>query len=343
MLECSTRAFDFDNVLIQPAASSSINSRKLVNLTGDSMGGVPIIAANMVNIGNFSMAEALQKHSIYTAIQKTFSYSDWVESEEKYNLNYNLLVPTIGADTESIEKFWTIFSDFGNAFEFVCFDVANGHTEDNMLIAKEIKDRLPDNIKMIYGNLANPHAIQRMADLDFKPEFVKIGIGSGSVCTTRLKTGIGVPQATLVDQFKEYTTLNLAHGWKPKIISDGGCRTPADLVKAYVLGADMVMLGGMLAFHNEGLEEGRGRCDDGPMYHFGNSSEKANGYDPSKDYRTVEGKVVSGSCRGPVDNTIKDILGGIRSACTYLNCNSINDLKDRRSQVMTVQRVVDNY
>ena len=114
-------------------------------------------------------------------------------------------------------------------------------------------------------------------------------------------------------------------------------------MKAYVLGSDMVMLGGMLAFHNEGIEPGHGRDDDGPMFHYGNSSEKANGYDPSKDYRTVEGKVVSSPSRGSVHKTMKDILGGIRSACTYLDCASINNLKNRRSQVITVQRVADNY
>jgi len=340
MLNCAKRAYDFNNVLLQPSATSKINSRKEVDLGVPSLsGGVPIIAANMKNIGNFQMAAQLQKHKVYTAIQKSFTLGEWDEAEEKYNIDYNFIIPTVGADAESINRFLNIYSAYADVLRWVCFDVANGHTEENILIAKKLKDQLPDHVQFIYGNVANPFVMNFMDDYDFHPHFIKIGIGSGSVCTTRLKTGVGVPQATLIDNFE---SIQRKSSWHPGIISDGGCRTPADLVKSFVLGADMVMIGGMLAFHEEGRETGGG-SDGDRMFHYGNSSEKANGYDPTKSYRAVEGKVVSHSAKPSVNATMTDILGGIRSACTYLNCPTISDLGNRRSQIMIVDKVADNY
>jgi GMP reductase len=339
-LQCAERGYDFKDVLIKPAPVSKIDSRAKVDLIDPDVDGVPIIASNMMNIGNIHMAKALQEHRIFTAIQKTKETIHW-DAAKAVGADYKYMIPTVGADVESIQNFKSIMGMFGHDVRLVCFDVANGHTETNMKTAHALMKWCKDNydVKFIYGNLANPWAILHMlTELKFVPDYVKVGIGSGSVCTTRLKTGIGVPQATLLDQFDEFSLQYQC----PKIISDGGCRLPSDLVKAFALGADMVMLGGMLAYHQEGVEPGYGN-GDGTIYHYGNSSEKANGYDSTKNYRTVEGKITARQSRGSVHNTVQDILGGIRSACTYLNCEKITELKNRRANLITANRVADNY
>lgn len=340
MLNHAKKTYDFQDLLIQPAPASGIDSRKLVQLVDNAIGGVPIIAANMQNIGNFSMARALQEHKIFTAIQKhKISLADWdTAHDSNSDIDWKYIIPTVGADDHSMTQFKNVMDHMGNEFQFVCFDVANGHTTANMKKAADLQSIVPKNVKFIYGNIANPDAIPFMAEWNLNPDFVKVGIGSGSVCTTRLKTGIGVPQASLLDEFSEYSL----HNFVPGIISDGGCRLPSDLVKAFMLDADMVMLGGMLAYHEEGREPGHGNEGD-TMSHYGNSSEKANGYEPSLDYRTIEGKVTSRPSRGSVHNTVKDILGGIRSACTYLNCDNITELRERQSLLMIANRQADNY
>jgi len=339
LLSKEPHTYDFQDILIQPAVSSNIDSRKDINLVDSSINGVPIMAANMINIGNFQMAQALQKHQMFTAVQKHFAASDW-----KHNVNNPYLVPTIGADTESINRFKAIADNLNELTSFVCFDVANGHTVKNMSTAMElmkwIKSEIP-SVKFIYGNIANPETVRYMHQtLGFYPDYIKIGIGSGSVCTTRIKTGIGIPQASLLDEFNGFA-LHYDDNM-PKIVSDGGCRTPGDVVKAFVLGADIVMLGGMLAFHEEGREPGLGRTGDA-MSLYGNSSEKANGYNPELTYRTVEGINVTQRSRGSVHITVQDILGGIRSACTMLGCENITELKNCRGNIRVARRQTDNY
>lgn len=341
-------SYDFKDILVMPAVVSDVPSRKGVNVeatlknNNGSWNGVPIIASNMTGIGTFEMARSLQEHKVLTAIQKHYTLEDYEKAINYNGVDQAYLMPTVGADEKSINNLFEILEKF--SFPWVCFDVANGHTDENLTIAKSIMDRLPKDTLFMYGNVANPHIYNRMIWRKFNPDAIKIGIGSGSVCTTRIKTGIGVPQASAIENF--YNEIhNGFHDddWHPYIVSDGGCREPGDIVKAFVLGSDMVMLGGMLAGHDEGLVTAEDPSGSGAFILSGSSSEKANGFDPSKTYRTVEGKSVKVRRKGPVSKTILDILGGIRSACTYLGINEITEMDRVKGNVQIVNRTVDNY
>ena len=149
-------------------------------------------------------------------------------------------------------------------------------------------------------------------------DIVKVGIGPGSVCTTRIKTGIGYPQLSAVIECAD-----AAHGLDAHIIADGGCTSSGDIVKAFAGGADFVMIGGMLAGH----DECKGTIEDGFMKFYGMASESAlNKHGNHNSYRGTEGKTVVVKYRGKADDTVKDILSGIRSACTYVGANKLKTL-----------------
>lgn len=317
-------AADFDDVLIIPAEKSYIESRADVVLENRN-GYVPLSAANMVNIGTFDVAEILQKRKWLTYIQKDL----YTQTEWQYFLdnieNPHCVIPTFGKeDPLNIKKFFGDFVTPRTRPRKVCLDYANGHIHSHITRANYLYELLaPQNIDVIYGNVANPdvlHHINRFIQ-------IKIGIGSGSVCTTRLKTGVGVPQLDLISWF---ASSQLGRG--RYIISDGGIRKPADIVKAFCSGADEVMMGGYFAGHNETSTE-----------FFGSASTKSPFYDASKEYSTPEGKVVQLLSRGPIENTLKDVEGSLRSAMTYINVKYIDDIKHSNVQIKYVNKTHDNY
>ena len=150
-------------------------------------------------------------------------------------------------------------------------------------------------------------------------DIVKVGIGPGSVCTTRIKTGVGYPQLSSIMECAD-----AAHGLGGHIIADGGCTSPGDVAKAFGGGADYVMLGGMLAGH----DEGRGEVIEGKVQFYGMSSKAANEkhFGGLKEYRASEGRDVQIPYKGKVGDSIKEILGGLRSACTYVGANKLKRL-----------------
>ena len=173
-------------------------------------------------------------------------------------------------------------------------------------------------------------------------DIVKVGIGPGSVCTTRIKTGVGYPQLSAVIECAD-----AAHGLGGHIIADGGCTCPGDVAKAFAGGADFVMLGGMLAGHDEGGGEivtkhiatgGAYKTPEGtfiPYFEeqnfvqfYGMSSKAANDkhFDGLKEYRASEGREVFVPYRGALKGTLQDILGGLRSTCTYAGASRLKHL-----------------
>ncbi|XP_049982047.1 GMP reductase 2 isoform X2 [Alexandromys fortis] len=167
-------------------------------------------------------------------------------------------------------------------------------------------------------------------------DIIKVGIGPGSVCTTRKKTGVGYPQLSAVMECAD-----AAHGLRGHIISDGGCSCPGDVAKAFGAGADFVMLGGMLAGHSESGGELIER--DGKKYKlfYGMSSEMAmKKYSGGvAEYRASEGKTVEVPFKGDVEHTIRDILGGIRSTCTYVGAAKLKELSRRTTFIRVTQQV----
>ena len=214
-----------------------------------------------------------------------------------------------------------------HGFKYICLDVANGYSNAFVDFIREVRDCFPD-VAIMAGNVATKEMVQEY--LFAGADIVKVGIGPGSVCTTRKITGVGYPQLSAVIECAD-----AAHGLGGHICADGGCKTSGDVAKAFGAGADFVMVGGLLAGHDEcrgevftevaNLETGE-ECK--VMRFHGMSSREAmeEHYGGVASHRAPEGKEVEVPYRGPVENTVQEILGGLRSACTYSGAKSLKDL-----------------
>ena len=317
---------DYSDVLIRPKRST-LTSRFDVDLertytfyhSGKEWTGVPIMASNMDNTGTFEMHKILSQSGMVTCIARHYNRDGklWNEANNK-----NKLCVMSGISNPEISEIIGVINTFPD-IAFVGLDVANGYTINFVDTIKRLRDELFDTT-IIAGNVvtADMTAEVILAGADI----VKVGIGGGSVCTTRIKTGVGYPQLSAVIECAE-----AAHGVGGHIIADGGCNSSGDMVKAFAAGADFVMIGGMLAGHEEcdgklvfedDVEEPVG------MQFYGMASKTAmdrHGH-PNREYRGEEGKTVTVPYRGPVKHTANDILGGIRSACTYVGAKRLKDL-----------------
>lgn len=348
---------DFKDVLIRPKRSEA-KSRKDVSLrrnytfrNGRSWEGVPIIASNMDGVGTFGMSEALMKEDMLTCLVKSYTLSDYTEDEFRWSREHSII--STGISPADLLRTEEIIYKLGSGINFVCIDVANGYSEHFIKFVRSFREKFPQ-LTIIAGNVVTADMTQELilagADL------VKIGIGPGSVCTTRIKTGVGYPQLSAIIECAD-----AAHGLGGHIIADGGCTSPGDVAKAFAAGADFVMLGGMLAGHKEGGGEIIKRVFKTDEYDvdpngiilnalyeekkfvqfYGMSSETAmskhhGGVAP---YRSAEGRTVEIPYRGSVSETVKDILGGLRSTCTYVGAPSLKQL----SKCTTFVRVSQQY
>tara|TARA_R110002110_G_scaffold143724_4_gene332614 strand:- start:389 stop:1069 length:681 start_codon:yes stop_codon:yes gene_type:complete len=213
--------------------------------------------------------------------------------------------------------------------KFLCIDVANGYSQRFATTVEQIREKYPELI-IIAGNVVTGEMTEEL--ILSGADIVKVGIGPGSVCTTRIKTGVGYPQLSAIIECAD-----AAHGLGGHIIADGGCSSSGDVAKAFGAGADFVMLGGMLAGH----DEGGGEVVDGNVQFYGMSSDTANikHFGGLKDYRSSEGRTVRLPYKGAIKDTVQDILGGIRSACTYAGARKLKDL----SKCTTFIRVNNQY
>ena len=297
---------DFSDVLIRPKRST-LESRKNAKLertfrfknSKQSWTGVPIIAANMDHTGTWPMNKALVKHGMLTAICKFLHYIPLKNAIKTIGLDYNL---------DEIEY----------DLKWICLDVANGYTERFMDFVKTIRQHeATKNSIIIAGNVCTPEATEEI--ILAGADIVKIGIGPGSVCTTRKITGVGFPQLSATIECAD-----AAHGLGGHIITDGGCQVPGDIAKSFGAGADFVMLGGMFAGH----DECEGEVENGKMSFYGMSSEDAQlkHYGKKASHRASEGKKVYIDHKGSVGTTVEEILGGLRSACTYAGAKTLKDL-----------------
>lgn len=317
---------DFDDVLIRPKRST-LKSRKDVSLdrlyrfrnSERTWSGVPIMAANMDTVGTFEMASALMQHEMPTCIHKFYTSEDWNAFISSFTANrYRIpshVIPSFGASEAELQKI-EIFKDA----QFICLDVANGYGEYFVDAVKKVRKWFED-ITIIAGNVVTGEMTEQL--ILSGADIVKVGIGPGSACTTRLKTGVGYPQLSAIIECAD-----AAHGLGAHIIADGGCRTPGDVAKAFGAGADFVMLGGMLSGHDE--SGGELIETEGEQYKefYGMSSDTAQQkhYGEQKAYRASEGRTVRVPYRGPVEGTIQEILGGLRSTCTYVGAPSLKQL-----------------
>ena len=325
---------DFIDVLIRPKRStlssrSDVSVVKTVNFVNSkqSWEGVPIITSNMDTIGTFEMYNVLKDYQIITCLSKHYNIEDFPE-----DLNREYYMLSTGISDLEWRKLQGLIQQLNP--KFVCVDVANGYMSKLVSFVKRLRDAYP-NLVIACGNVVSREMVEELI-INGGADIIKCGIGSGSVCTTRIQTGVGMPQLSAVLECSD-----AAHGINGAIISDGGITCPGDVAKAFGAGADFVMVGSVLSGHDEcagELEE-----VDGKKYKlfYGMSSSTAmNKYHGGvAKYRSSEGKTVRIKYKGPVSNTIDDILGGVRSTCTYIGANRIKDIPKCTTFMMVNRQV----
>jgi len=342
---------DFSDVLIRPKRST-LASRKDVHLhrtytfkhSGHVWNGIPIMAANMDGVGTVEMALALQTQDIFTCLTK-----DNIEIPP--GLNSDRYAISTGTSDRDFERLQMLLNKHPY-IHFICIDVANGYSEHFGDFVTKIRKEYPSHT-IIAGNVVTADMTQEL--ILRGADIVKVGIGPGSVCTTRIQTGVGYPQLSAIVECSD-----AAHGLGGHIIADGGCTCPGDVAKAFGAGADFVMLGGMLAGHDEGggkifkrwvkteysSELGKPIRDcEYRVQFYGMSSDSAmrKHHGSVADYRSSEGRTVEIPYKGPVEDTVKDILGGLRSACTYTGASELKHLSKCTTFVRVNKQFNDTY
>lgn len=330
----------FKDVMFRPKRST-LKSRAQVKLertfrmmhTKTEWTGIPVMAANMDTVGTFGMALALHRMQLFTALHKHYTpdeWSDFMKSAPR-GIEHYVAVST-GTGSGDLEKL-TAVMESNPMLRFICIDVANGYSEHFVAFVKQTRKKFHDKV-IIAGNVVTGEMVEEL--LLAGADIIKVGIGPGSVCTTRVKTGVGYPQLSAIIECAD-----AAHGLGGQIISDGGCTTPGDVAKAFGAGADFVMLGGMLAGHDESAGDVVERDGSKFMRFYGMSSRMAmDKYAGGvAKYRAAEGKDVLIPYRGPVTETAQEILGGVRSACTYVGARRLRELSKRTTFVRVTQQL----
>jgi GMP reductase len=333
---------DFKDVLIRPKRST-LSSRADVDLVREyhfrygkaTFKGVPVIAANMDHTGTFQMAEVLSKHQAMVALDKFRTADDWQAFGDANPDAMPFVFASSGTREDDFNLLKNIVKTKG--LQYICLDIANGYSQHFTDYVRRVRDAFPD-IVIMAGNVVTGEMTEELVLSG--ADIVKVGIGPGSVCTTRKKTGVGYPQLSAVIECAD-----AAHGLKGLVCSDGGCTVPGDVAKAFAAGADFVMLGGMFSGHDECA--GEVITENGQKFKrfYGMSSaeamEKYRG--GVAEYRASEGRSVNVPYKGPVEQTVMDILGGIRSACTYVGAERLKELSKRTTFIRVTQQLNEIY
>jgi GMP reductase len=338
---------NFDDVLMEPKRST-LSSRRDVDMTrkftfrnsGKVMNFTPIFASNMDGVGTFSMAKVLQKHQMMTVITKSTTVEQWREAvgtglrlqSVSVCTGTNKIWDPEAADYKNMQDVLSSFPDV----KMITIDVANAYHQNFVDFIKQVRDEYPEKV-IVAGNVVTPEMVEEL--IINGADMVKIGIGPGSVCTTRTMTGIGVPQFSAIVECAD-----AANGVDGHIMADGGCVWPGDIAKAFGGGAHAVMIGGMLAGHDESEQP----VVDGKVEFYGMSSDRAREkHGKRKDgYRGNEGRWISLPHRGPVDPTVEDILGGVRSSATYIGARRLKDMPKCATFVRVennINRIYEQY
>ena len=328
---------DFKDVLIRPKRST-LSSRRAVDLVRRykfkhshyEWSGVPIMAANMDGVGTLAMAHALYQHRMFTCLVKNID-AMYLETTIQ-GVGCDHFAVSTGTSERDFERLSRIINEY-DAIKFICIDVANGYSETFGDYVEEVREAWPDKT-IIAGNVVTADMTQEL--ILRGADIVKVGIGPGSVCTTRIQTGVGYPQLSAIIECSD-----AAHGLGAHMVADGGCTCPGDVAKAFGAGADFVMLGGMLSGH----DEGGGEVKDGKVIFYGMSSDTAmeKHHGGVAEYRSSEGRTVEVPCKGAVKNTVLDLLGGLRSACSYVGAPTLKQLSKCTTFIRVNRQVNDIF
>jgi GMP reductase len=347
---------DFRDVLILPK-KSNLNSRKEVNLertivfqNGVKWTGIPIVAANMTTIGTLDVYKVLSTYKIITALHKFHKLQDLLDynkenSDSKLNPDYFMI--STGISNEDYKNLKHILDNI--ECKFICVDIANGYISKFNDFCKTLRIEYPEKI-IVAGNICTSEGIESLNSLEI--DIHKVGIGGGSACTTRIQTGVGMPQLSCilecVQECKESNRINFEICYEYDqhkhnqafILSDGGITCPGDLAKAFGAGADFVMIGGAFAGHDENPGEivSDEKTGEKHKFFYGMSSSYAmkNNYaaNNNTNYRSSEGRELKVAYKGALKNTVENYLGGLRSACTYTNSANLEELANNTKFIM---------
>ena len=321
------------NTIVNTGCVSSIECRAHTNRNWT---GIPIVAANMDTTGTFEVYDVLSKQRMVTAMHKFYTLEDFKEAHTKYNLDPDLFMVSTGISESDFINLGNILSNV--QCNWICIDIANGYIKQFVEFCKRVRLQYPEKI-IVAGNVATREMVEELI-INGGVDVVKIGIGPGSACTTRIKTGVGVPQLSAIIECSD-----AAHGAGGRIIADGGITCPGDMAKAFGAGADFVMMGGQFAGHDQNpgevIEVG------GKQYKtfYGMSSQHAmeKHYGKMNNYRASEGRKLKIPYKGDLNHTISDYLGGLRSACTYIGAESIKDISKCTTFVLVTQQVNQHF
>lgn len=317
---------DYKDVLFRPKRST-LSSRSDVDLVREfkfkhskqTWSGVPIVAANMDSVGTFRTAEVMASFTALTCLNKFYTINELVANFEYGSIMADYTAVSSGISDEDLHKLDQILKSVPRV-KFICLDVANGYSQRFVSAVEKVREKHPDKV-IIAGNVVTAEMTEELVLKG--ADIVKVGIGGGSVCTTRIQTGVGYPQLSCVIECAD-----AAHGVGGHIMADGGCAVAGDVAKAFGAGADFAMLGGMLAGHDESA--GELLEENGKKYKafYGMSSESAmtKYYGKVAEYRSAEGKYVKIPYKGKLKDTLQNIFGGIRSACTYIGAKTLKDV-----------------
>lgn len=315
-------AITFDDVLLVPQFNT-LSSRKdvstiSVDKTNKLSLELPIMTANMDTITGHKMANFISEKGGVGVLHRFLSIDDNIE---EYRKSPSHTFVSVGTSAKELERFEALLNA---GAQYFCVDVAHGHAEYVGKMIKDMRSAENDNICIMAGNVATYAGADYLANVG--ADIIKVGIGPGSVCTTRIKTGFGVPQLSAIESCARIDR---------SIVADGGIKTPGDIVKALAFGADFVMVGGMLA----GTEPTPGA----PIYTTINgenklikrfrgmaSKEAADDFlNGLSSWKTAEGVSVEVLYSEKQDDILADIVGGLRSGLTYSGAKDIKELQKK--------------
>ena len=312
----SEPAITFDDVLLIPAYNHH-ESRRIVETGMTDKSGklkleLPILTANMDTVTEDAMADFIGKRGGIGVLHRFSSVEENVAMLRRCRFPAFVSVGTAESEMERVEA----LRDAGASY--FCVDVAHGHAQYVGKMIKRMRQMLPNECIMA-GNVATYAGADYLASVH--ADIIKVGIGPGSVCTTRIKTGFGVPQLTAISECARADR---------SIVADGGIRTPGDVVKALAFGADFVMIGGMLAgtrpTPGDPIQDESGKA--WKVYRGMASREVAEDHlGGLTDWKTAEGISTKVPYREDEDQIIADIVGGLRSGMTYAGANTIRELQ----------------
>lgn len=340
--------FDFDDLLIRPQRST-LESRSQVDITRffnfyhspKYWTGTPIMCANMTSIASIKMAKALVDHNMIACLHKYHKIEDLIslfKENEKYLEN---IWVTIGPSNQDLVVLKQLQKE--KIYPNIVIDSANGHIEKFVQFCKIVRSQNQDAIIMA-GNVCVPECVSELI-IHGGVDIVKIQIGPSQVCKTRMITGVGYGTISCIDECS-----TIAHGLKSKdrclglVCSDGGIKNPGDVCKAFVAGADFIMIGSLLSGTDECTDEWIEKDNKKYMKYTGMSThyiQSELGLEQKK-YRASEGKVILVENKGSVSNVLREILGGIRSCCTLIGATSIKDM-NKCGQFIKVNKIHSYY